>query len=86
VLVATEPAAHVAFMQNFAGVTPQRTGDGFSLTAPRGAIEVMTPAAFSHRFGLAAPDTSRGARLAAIRFSGGKAQVNAAVGAVLAFE
>jgi glyoxalase-like protein len=86
VLVAPEPATHVAFMQNFGSVMPKQTSEGFSLTTPRGAIEVMTPVVFSHRFGLPAPDTSRGARLAAIRFSGGKPQVNAAMGAVLAFE
>ena len=46
------------------------TGDGFAIDLPRGAIEMTTPAAFERRFGLPAPDASRGARLAALRFSG----------------
>ena len=42
---------------------------GFAIATPRGAIDVMTPAAFLGRFGVAAPDVSRGARLAALRFA-----------------
>jgi hypothetical protein len=34
----------------------------------RGSIDVVTPAAFVHRFGVKAPDTARRARLAALRF------------------
>ena len=35
----------------------------------RGAIDVLTPATFLRRFGVKAPDMSRGARLAALRFA-----------------
>jgi hypothetical protein len=49
---------------------------------------MMTPAAFTRRYGLPAPDTSRGARLAAMRFSGAKVTGNklAVLGAGLVFE
>ena len=46
-----------------------RGKDGFTIATPRGAIEVTTPAAFLHRYGVSAPDVSRGARLAALRFA-----------------
>jgi catechol 2,3-dioxygenase-like lactoylglutathione lyase family enzyme len=69
VLVAHEPARHRDFMQSFAGAAALAAGDGFTIATPRGAIEVMTPAAFLHRFGVPAPDVARGARLAALRFA-----------------
>jgi hypothetical protein len=49
---------------------------------------MMTPTAFTRRFGLAAPDTSRGARLAAMRFSSGNGAggKQTALGAGLVFE
>ncbi len=47
---------------------PSQDG-GFAIATPRGTIEMMTPAAFVGRFGVAAPDVSRGARLAALRFA-----------------
>ncbi len=57
-------------MQAFAGATAERAdGDGFMLVTPRGTIEVVTPAAFVARFGVAAPDVARGARLAALCFT-----------------
>ena len=59
------------------------TGDGFTIDLPRGAIDMMTPAAFERRFGLPAPDTSRGARLAALRFAVGDGRCCNAMGAVL---
>ena len=40
-----------------------------TIKTPRGDIEVVTPATFVERFGVSAPDVSRGARLAALRFS-----------------
>jgi len=40
-----------------------------SLHTPRGEIEVTDPASFQRRYGHAAPDVSRGARLAAMRFA-----------------
>jgi hypothetical protein len=69
VLVASEPEQHRAFMQAFAGSEAARSDSGFTIATPRGTIEMTTPAAFTRRFGVAAPDVSRGARLAAIRFT-----------------
>lgn len=68
VIVADEPGQHLDFMQSYSGAAAQQNDDGFVVTTLRGAIDVMTPAAFTRRFGVAAPDMSRGARLAAIRF------------------
>jgi catechol 2,3-dioxygenase-like lactoylglutathione lyase family enzyme len=69
VAVAQQPARHRDFMQSFTGGKAQDAGDGFSIATPRGEIEMTTPAAFTRRYGVAAPDISRGARLAAIRFA-----------------
>jgi catechol 2,3-dioxygenase-like lactoylglutathione lyase family enzyme len=71
VAVAAEPARQLAFMQSFAGAPAQSSGDGFTITTPRGAIEVVTPAAFLRRYGLKPPDVTRGARLAGLRFAAG---------------
>ena len=67
--MAADPVRHRDFFQNFAGGAAASTKDGFSIATPRGAIDVVTPVAFTRRFGVAAPDTSAGARLAAIRFT-----------------
>lgn len=69
VLVAADPERHRAFMQAFAGGEAEHADGGFSIATPRGEIAVVTPAAFTGRYGVAAPDTARGARLAAIRFT-----------------
>jgi len=69
VAVAEEPERHRGFMQSFAGGEATRADSGFTIASPRGTIEMTTPAAFTARFGVAAPDVSRGARLAAIRFA-----------------
>lgn len=69
IAVAEQPARHLNFMQSFTGGTAQAGGDGFKIETPRGMIEVMTPGAFLNRYGVVAPDVSRGARLAAIRFA-----------------
>jgi hypothetical protein len=69
VAVADEPERHRAFMQVFAGGEAARADGGFVIATPRGSIEMTTPAAFTRRFGVKAPDVSRGARLAAIRFT-----------------
>jgi hypothetical protein len=69
VAVAEAPARHIDFMQSFAGSPAQSDGDGFSIVTPRGAIDVMTPPVFLRRFAVSAPDVTRGARLAAIRFT-----------------
>ena len=68
VIVADEPSKHLDFMQSFSGAAAQQGDNGFVITTLRGAVDVMTPGAFTHRFGVAAPDMNRGARLAAIRF------------------
>ncbi|MGH6725619.1 MAG: VOC family protein [Pseudolabrys sp.] len=69
VAVAAVPARHRDFMQAFAGAKATAAEDGFAIATPRGAVEVMTPDAFVARFGVAAPDVTRGARLAALRFT-----------------
>jgi hypothetical protein len=69
VLVAENPGDHQSFLSLFAG-QPQfsATSAGVTLKAPRGEIEVMTPAAFGEAFAIRPPDVSKGARLAALRF------------------
>jgi catechol 2,3-dioxygenase-like lactoylglutathione lyase family enzyme len=69
VIAAETPARQRDFMQAFAGAEASDADDGFVIATPRGAIEVMTPDAFVARFGVAAPDVTRGARLAALRFT-----------------
>jgi catechol 2,3-dioxygenase-like lactoylglutathione lyase family enzyme len=89
VLVADEPARHRDFLLAFSGAETSRdTGDGFTIDLPRGALEMTPPAAFERRFGLPAPDVTRGARLAALRFSGRALAPGqqSALGAVLVFE
>jgi len=44
------------------------TSSGITASTPRGDIKVMDAAAFANHFGVAAPDISGGARLAALRF------------------
>jgi catechol 2,3-dioxygenase-like lactoylglutathione lyase family enzyme len=44
------------------------TSNGITVPTPRGDIRVMDPAAFQNHFGVAPPDISSGARLAALRF------------------
>jgi catechol 2,3-dioxygenase-like lactoylglutathione lyase family enzyme len=67
--VAERPDQHRAFMQHFAGAPAAEQDGGFTIATPRGTIDMMTPADFVRRFGVAAPDVSRGARLAALRFA-----------------
>ncbi|MEX2036353.1 MAG: VOC family protein, partial [Xanthobacteraceae bacterium] len=70
VLVADNPSAHDIFLSAFAGERDLlATSTGVTVTTPRGEIQVMTPAAFASHFGVAPPDTARGARLAALRFA-----------------
>ncbi len=69
VAVAEAPARHLKFMEGFVGAAAERSGEGFKIATPRGTIEVTTPAAFLHRFGVRAPEVDRGARLAALRFT-----------------
>jgi hypothetical protein len=70
VVVAGSPAQHRDFMLGFSGSgNATEVGGGFAIDTPRGLIEVLTPAAFTGRYGVAAPGTGRGARLAALRFA-----------------
>ena len=69
VIVADAPQRHRAFFEAFVGTKAVEGGDGISLATPRGRIDLMTPATFIGRYGVAAPDVSRGARLAALRFA-----------------
>src|SRR5262249_5739093 len=68
VLVAKAPSDHAEFFAAFAGVGNRRITDGGVIWAPRGDLVVLTPSAFTSRFGVSAPDISGGARLTALRF------------------
>ena len=86
VMVANEPARHRDFLLAYSGADHAASnGENYSIGLPRGAIEVMTPAAFGARFGMAAPDLTGGPRLAALRFDAVDSKVVQALGAVLAF-
>jgi len=63
IAVAERPDQHRAFMQHFTGAPAAEQDGGFAIATPRGTIDMMTPAVFVGRFGVAAPDVSRGARL-----------------------
>jgi Glyoxalase-like domain len=68
-LVADNPGKHHDFLSAFTGVRNLAASSSMiSASTPRGAIEVVTPAAFGDRLGVEPPDVSSGARLAAIRF------------------
>jgi catechol 2,3-dioxygenase-like lactoylglutathione lyase family enzyme len=69
ILIAEQAKAHCEFMQNFTGGQASAIDGGFRIDTSRGVIDVVSPSAFLHRHGVAAPDVSRGARLAAIRFA-----------------
>ena len=69
VAVAEQPRRHAHFFETFAGAPPIASDDGFTITTPRGTIDMLTPAAFTRRFGVSAPDVSAGPRLAALRFA-----------------
>src|SRR5262245_9471525 len=70
VLAADNPTDHHIFLSAFTGERELHAGSG-AVTAPtpRGDIKVMDPAAYRTRFGIAPPDISQGARLAAVRLS-----------------
>jgi catechol 2,3-dioxygenase-like lactoylglutathione lyase family enzyme len=69
VAVAQRPADHAHFFETFAGGPSTASDDGFAIATPRGRIDMLTPAAFTRRFGVKAPDVSASPRLAALRFS-----------------
>jgi catechol 2,3-dioxygenase-like lactoylglutathione lyase family enzyme len=69
VLVAENPSDHHIFLSAFSGVRDlHSTSAGVTVETPRGAIQVMDPAAFRLHFGVSPPDVSAGARLAAATF------------------
>ena len=73
VIVASEPARHARTFAAFAGTKADRKGPGeIQFATPRGDITLLTPAVFEDRFGVAAPDVSDAARLAALRLAGGR--------------
>jgi len=69
VVVADQPGQHQWFFEAFTDARAVAEADGFTITTPRGAIDVLTPAAFLRRFGVKPPDMTRGARLAALRLA-----------------
>jgi catechol 2,3-dioxygenase-like lactoylglutathione lyase family enzyme len=69
-LVAENPADHTAFFRAFAGVTDVKSNsNGIAIKTPRGEIQVMDSTAYRRHSVVEPPDLTRGARLAAIRFS-----------------
>jgi hypothetical protein len=69
VLVADRPQDRHGFLSVFTGTEVIAAPSGITARTPRGDIDVMKPASFARRFGVAPPDTARGARLAALRFA-----------------
>lgn len=70
VFVATEPAAHAAFLAAFADApVAKTTADGIAVNTPRGVIEVVTPETFQRRYGPSVPDVTDGMRLGALRLT-----------------
>src|SRR5262245_55184763 len=72
ILVADDPADHRAFFASFLGEDAMQADiAGLTVRLAHSAIEVMDPAAFANRFGVAPPDLGRGARIAGLRFAVG---------------
>ena len=70
VFIAENPSDHHIFLKAFAGVSDlTATSAGLLIETPRGEIQAMDPAAYRLHFAVDPPDTSRGMRLAAIRFA-----------------
>jgi len=70
VLVAENPTDHHIFLSAFTGERELHAGSGaITVPTPRGDIRIMDPAAFRTRFGVAPPDISTSARLAAVRLT-----------------
>jgi hypothetical protein len=70
VLAAENPTDHHIFLSAFSGVRDlHATSTGVTVETPRGAIQAMDPAAFRLHYGVAPPDVSAGARLAAAKFA-----------------
>jgi hypothetical protein len=88
VLVADDPSDHHVFLQAFAGVRDIRaTSAGLVIPVASGqAIEVLSPLAFRHRFGVAV-EGSLDLRARALVFRApGSRRVESVRGLVLAFE
>ena len=67
VMVAENPSDHHIFLSALTGERELlATSSGITLATPRGTIQVMEPSAYALHFGVAPPDISRGARLAAV--------------------
>lgn len=83
VVVADDPAAHRDMLRAFSGSNEIRDeGPAYMIALPRGALEVMTGGEFVRRYGVPAPETAGGLRLAALRFStGNPAAARALIGA-----
>ena len=70
VLVAENPTDHHIFLSAFTGERElHATSSGVMAPTPRGDVKVMDPAAFRAHFGVAPPDITTGARLAAVCFT-----------------
>src|SRR5665213_301504 len=70
VLVADKPSAHRDSLRAYSGAShAEEYADDLRFELPRGIIDVMTPATFTRRYGLAAPATKNSARLAALRIA-----------------
>jgi Glyoxalase-like domain len=69
VFVGDAPERHRGFLEKFSGGTAQQAASGFSIATPRGSIDMSTPEGFVARFGVKPPETARGPRLAAVRFT-----------------
>lgn len=70
VLVAERPEDHRAFLSSFIGDRcVSTTTGGVAAATSRGEIRVLDRPAFVSHFGVEPPDTSEGARLAAIQFA-----------------
>jgi Glyoxalase-like domain len=68
--VADNPTEHGQFFGAFTGEkNVKAVSGGIALKTPRGDIEVIEPSTFVRRFGGAPPDTSRSARLGALRLT-----------------
>jgi hypothetical protein len=70
VLVAEQPEDHRVFLSSFVGQpSVTTTSSGLAVATPRGEIRVMDRPAFVSHFGVEPPDTSEGARLAALQLA-----------------
>jgi catechol 2,3-dioxygenase-like lactoylglutathione lyase family enzyme len=72
-IVANDPMQLHDFLLKFTGAKgATAAGDNLSIATDRGEIGVMTPVAFTARFGMRPPATERGPRLAALRLKVGE--------------